>query len=53
MLIPLDPAEHIETPTDIIEYLKAAMEGNDPKHIASALGDVQRAIPGIIKALEE
>lgn len=40
---PFDPAEHLETEEDILYYLEAAMEGNDPKHIASALGDVARS----------
>lgn len=40
---PLDPASHLETEDDILYYLEAAMEGNDPKHIASALGDVARS----------
>jgi probable addiction module antidote protein len=42
-LRPFDPAEHLETEEDILYYLEAAMEGNDPKHIASALGDVARS----------
>ena len=42
-LLPFDPAEHIETEEDILYYLEAAMEGNDPKHIARALGDVARS----------
>lgn len=40
---PFDPARHIETEEDILYYLEAAMEGNDPKHIARALGDVARS----------
>ena len=40
---PFDPAEHLESEEDILYYLEAAMEGNDPKHIASALGDVARS----------
>ena len=40
---PFDPAEHLESEDDILYYLEAAMEGNDPKHIASALGDVARS----------
>jgi len=40
---PFDPARHLETEEDIIYYLEAAMEGNDAKHIASALGDVARS----------
>lgn len=38
-----DPARHIKTEEDIFYYLEAAMEGNDPKHIARALGDVARS----------
>ena len=38
-----DPANYLETEEDILYYLEAAMEGNDPKHIASALGDVARS----------
>ena len=40
---PFDPARHLETEEDILYYLEAAMEGNDAKHIASALGDVARS----------
>jgi probable addiction module antidote protein len=42
-VFPFDPAEHLETEEDILYFLEAAMEGNDPKHIASALGDVARS----------
>ena len=42
-VLPFDPAEHLQTEEDILYYLEAAMEGNDPKHIASALGDVARS----------
>ena len=38
-VFPFDPAAHLETEEDILYYLEAAMEGNDAKHIASALGD--------------
>ena len=40
---PFDPASYLQTEDDILYYLEAAMEGNDPKHIASALGDVARS----------
>ena len=40
---PFDPASYLWTEEDILYYLEAAMEGNDPKHIASALGDVARS----------
>jgi probable addiction module antidote protein len=42
-VLPFDPAEHLEAEEDILYYLAAAMEGNDPKHIASALCDVARS----------
>src|SRR3546814_1836647 len=41
--LPFDPSDHLETAEDILFYLEAAMEGNDPRHIASALGDVARS----------
>lgn len=40
---PFDAANYLETEEDILYYLEAAMEGNDAKHIASALGDVARS----------
>jgi probable addiction module antidote protein len=40
---PFDPANYLKTEEDILYYLEAAMEGNDPKHIARALGDVARS----------
>lgn len=40
---PFDPATYLKTEEDILYYLEAAMEGNDPKHIARALGDVARS----------
>ena len=40
---PFDAANYLETEDDILYFLEAAMEGNDPKHIASALGDVARS----------
>jgi probable addiction module antidote protein len=40
---PFDPAEHLETEDDILCFLEAAMEGNDPRHIARALGIVARS----------
>ena len=42
-VFPFDPARHLKTEEDIFYYLEAAMEGNDPKHIALALGDVARS----------
>lgn len=40
---PFDAAAYLQTEEDILYFLEAAMEGNDPKHIASALGDVARS----------
>jgi probable addiction module antidote protein len=42
-LRPFDPARHLDSEEAILYYLEAAMEGNDPKHIARALGDVARS----------
>lgn len=42
-LRPFDPANYLETEEDILFYLEAAMEGNDAKHIASALGNIARS----------
>jgi len=42
-LLPYDSADLIETEEDILYYLEAAMEGNDPAHIARALGVVARS----------
>ena len=40
---PFDPADFLQTDEDIIAYLDAAMEDNDPAFIAGALGDVARS----------
>ena len=42
-LRPFDAARYLETEEDILYYLEDAMEGNDPKHIARALGEVARS----------
>lgn len=42
-LRPFDPANYLKSEEDILYFLEAAMEGNDPKHIASALGAVARS----------
>jgi probable addiction module antidote protein len=42
-VVTFDPANYLETEEDILFYLEAAMEGNDAKHIASALGNVARS----------
>ena len=42
-LRPFDPADHLQSEEDIFFFLEAAMEGNDPAHIARALGVVARS----------
>jgi probable addiction module antidote protein len=42
-LLPYDSADLIETEEDIFYFLEAAMEGNDPAHIARSLGIVARS----------
>lgn len=42
-LRPFDAANYLDTEESILYYLEAAMEGNDPRHIARALGDVARS----------
>ena len=43
MLRPFDPANYLNSEEAILYYLETAMEGNDHRHIASALGDVARS----------
>lgn len=40
---PWDPADHLETEEDMVAYLEAALEENDPALVAAALGDIARA----------
>jgi probable addiction module antidote protein len=40
---PWDPARYLETQEDIVAYLDAALEEEDPALLAAALGDVARA----------
>lgn len=40
---PFDPADYLKSEEDILYFLEAAMEGNDAKHIARALGVVARS----------
>jgi len=39
-----DPAEYLNTPESIAAYLEAAFDDGDPALIATALGDIARAI---------
>lgn len=43
--VPYDPADYLETPKDIIEYLSAALEDDEeyPGFFCADLGDVFRA----------
>jgi probable addiction module antidote protein len=38
-----DAAENLENEEDMVAYLEAALEQNDPSLIATALGDIARA----------
>ena len=38
-----DPADHLETPEDVVAYLAEAFAENEPALIAAALGDVARS----------
>jgi probable addiction module antidote protein len=40
---PWDPAEHLRNGEDMVAYLEAALEENDPALVAAALGDIARA----------
>ncbi len=40
---PWDAADYIETPEDVVEFLQAALEENDPAVLTEALGVVARA----------
>jgi probable addiction module antidote protein len=40
---PWDPAEHLLTEKDMAAYLQAALEEDDPRLVAAALGDIARA----------
>lgn len=41
--MPWDPAEHLNSPDEIVAYLEAVVEDGDPRIIASALGDIARS----------
>lgn len=38
-----DPANYLESDADIVAYLDAVLEENDPALLAAALGDIARA----------
>ena len=49
---PWDPAEHLETAEDMVAYLEAALEQDDPQLVAAVLGDIARA-KGMTKVAQE
>jgi len=49
---PWDAAEHLETSEDMVAYLEAALEQDDPKLVAAVLGDIARA-KGMAKVAQE
>ena len=38
-----DAAEHLETAEDMVAYLEAALEQDDPQLVVAALGDIARS----------
>ncbi len=38
-----DPAEHLKSEKDMVAYLEAALEEDDPALVAAVLGDIARA----------
>jgi probable addiction module antidote protein len=38
-----DPAKHINTKEDVIAYLEAALEENDPEFLFEIIGDIARS----------
>ena len=49
---PWDPAEHLETAEDMVAYLEAALEQDDPQLVAAVLGDIARA-KGMTRVAQE
>jgi probable addiction module antidote protein len=40
---PFDAADYLKTEDDMVSYLEAAFEEDDPRVVAAALGDIARA----------
>ncbi len=40
---PFDAADYLRTEDDMVAYLEAALEEDDPRVVAAALGDIARA----------
>jgi probable addiction module antidote protein len=49
---PWDAADHLDTTEDMVAYLEAALEQDDPQLVAAVLGDIARA-QGMTKVAEE
>ena len=49
---PWDAADHLETTEDMVAYLEAALEQDDPQLVAAVLGDIARA-QGMTKVAQE
>ena len=49
---PWDAADHLETTEDMVAYLEAALEQDDPQLVAAVLGDIARA-KGMTKVAQE
>ena len=47
-----DAADHLETTEDMVAYLEAALEQDDPQLVAAVLGDIARA-QGMTKVAQE
>ena len=49
---PWDAADHLETTEDMVAYLEAAPEQDDPQLVAAVVGDIARA-QGMTKVAPE
>ncbi len=49
---PWDAADHLETTEDMVAYLEAALEQDDPQLVAAVVGDIARA-QGMTKVAPE
>ncbi|MES2393094.1 MAG: addiction module antidote protein [Acidobacteriota bacterium] len=52
-LTPFDPAAYLTDAESVNEYLRIALETNDPREIVEALSDVTRARGGVDELAEE
>ena len=49
---PWDAADQLETTEDMVAYLEAALEQDDPQLVAAVLGDIAR-VQGMTKVAQE